>query len=37
MIWGAIFFQATMELQVIQGGQTVADYIGMLERKSLQT
>lgn len=35
MIWFVIFFQRTMELQIIQERQAAAGYISMLDRESL--
>ena len=32
MVWGAFSYRGAMELQVVQGRQTAADYVGMLQR-----
>uniref|UniRef100_A0A671W9P1 Tc1-like transposase DDE domain-containing protein n=1 Tax=Sparus aurata TaxID=8175 RepID=A0A671W9P1_SPAAU len=37
VIWGAFSFNGTMELQVVQGRQTAAGYVEMLQRASLMT
>ena len=37
MVWGAFLYVGTSELQVVQGRQNAAGYIGMLERSSLFT
>uniref|UniRef100_A0A672P8D6 Tc1-like transposase DDE domain-containing protein n=1 Tax=Sinocyclocheilus grahami TaxID=75366 RepID=A0A672P8D6_SINGR len=37
MIWGAFSFNGIMELQVVQGRQTAAGYVDMLQRASLLT
>uniref|UniRef100_A0A3Q0QWR4 Tc1-like transposase DDE domain-containing protein n=1 Tax=Amphilophus citrinellus TaxID=61819 RepID=A0A3Q0QWR4_AMPCI len=37
MILGAFSFNGTMELQVVQGRQTAAGYVEMLQRASLMT
>uniref|UniRef100_A0A3B3Y9W1 Transposase IS30-like HTH domain-containing protein n=1 Tax=Poecilia mexicana TaxID=48701 RepID=A0A3B3Y9W1_9TELE len=37
MIWGVISFNGTMELQVVQGRQTEAGYVEMLQQASLMT
>uniref|UniRef100_A0A3P9QHW3 Uncharacterized protein n=1 Tax=Poecilia reticulata TaxID=8081 RepID=A0A3P9QHW3_POERE len=33
MIWGTFSFNGTMELQVVQGRQTAAGYVEMLQRE----
>uniref|UniRef100_A0A3P9NKD3 Uncharacterized protein n=1 Tax=Poecilia reticulata TaxID=8081 RepID=A0A3P9NKD3_POERE len=35
IIWGAFSFNGTMELQVVQGRQTAAGYVEMLQRLCL--
>ena len=37
MVWGAFSYRGTMELQVVQGRQTAAGYVGMLQKSSLTT
>ena len=37
MLSGAFSYRRTIELQVVQGRQNAARYIGMLERSSLFT
>lgn len=37
MIWGASSFNGTMALQVVQGCQTAAGYVEMLQRASLMS
>ncbi|KAK3513042.1 hypothetical protein QTP70_000198 [Hemibagrus guttatus] len=37
MIWGAFSFNGKMELQVVQGRQTAAGYVDMLQQASLMT
>ena len=37
MVWGSFSYRGTMELQVVQGRQTAAGYVGMLQRSSLTT
>ncbi len=37
MIWGTFSFNGIMELQVVQGHQTAAGYVDMLQRASLMT
>ncbi|CAB1443804.1 unnamed protein product, partial [Pleuronectes platessa] len=37
MIGGAFSFNGTMELQVVQGRQTAAGYVEMLQRATLMT
>ena len=37
MVWSAFSYRGTMELQVVQGRQTAAGYVGMLQRSSLAT
>ncbi len=37
MIWGAFSFNGKMELQIVQGRQTAAGYVVMLQRASLLT
>uniref|UniRef100_A0A3B4XWE3 Tc1-like transposase DDE domain-containing protein n=1 Tax=Seriola lalandi dorsalis TaxID=1841481 RepID=A0A3B4XWE3_SERLL len=37
MIWGAFSLNGTMELQVVQGRQTAAGYVEMLQRATFMT
>lgn len=37
MIWGALSFNGTMELQVVQGHQAAAGYVEMLQQAPLMT
>uniref|UniRef100_A0AAZ1WYY9 Transposase Tc1-like domain-containing protein n=1 Tax=Oreochromis aureus TaxID=47969 RepID=A0AAZ1WYY9_OREAU len=37
MVWGAFSFNETMKLQEVQGHQTAAGYVQMLQRPSLMT
>lgn len=37
MVWGAFSYRGTMKLQVVQGRQTAAGYVDMLQRSSLTT
>ena len=37
MVWGAFSYRGTLELKVVQGHQTAAGYVGMLQRSSLTT
>ena len=37
MVWGAFAYNGTMELEVIQGRQTAAGYVSMLQKASLVT
>ena len=37
MVWGAFSYRGTMALQEVQGRQTAAGYVGMLQRSSLLT